>query len=154
MVTDEYGRTSDPDIFAIGDVARRPVAGHHGLVRLESIPAATEHARHAVTAILGQDPEEPEVPWFWSDQFDLKLKIAGLTTPDARVVTRATPGKNAVSYFHLEPAGNVVAVEAINAPADFNAGKKLIRRGAPVDPTALADPTVKMRDLTGRAERR
>ncbi|MEP9394683.1 FAD-dependent oxidoreductase [Gordonia sp. VNQ95] len=148
VITDEYGRTSNPDIFAIGDLARRPVAGHHGLRRLESIPAATEHARHAVAAILGQDPEEHEVPWFWSDQFDLKLKIAGLTTPDVRVITRATPGKNAVSFFHIQPAGNVVAVEAVNAPADFNGGKKLIRRGAHVDPDALADPSVKMRDLT------
>ncbi|MFW0785263.1 FAD-dependent oxidoreductase [Gordonia sp. CPCC 206044] len=152
VITDEYGRTSDPDIFAIGDVARRPVAGHHGLRRLESIPAATEHARHAVAAILGQEPEDHEVPWFWSDQFDLKLKIAGLTTPDVTVVTRATPGKNAVSFFHLQPGGNVVAVEAINVPADFNAGKKLIRSGAPVDAAALADPSIKMRDLVARSE--
>ncbi|MET9200445.1 FAD-dependent oxidoreductase [Gordonia sp. NPDC003585] len=152
VITDEYGRTSDPHIFAIGDVARRPVAGHHGLRRLESIPAATEHARHAVTAILGHEPEDHEVPWFWSDQFDLKLKIAGLTTPDVTVVTRPTPGKNAVSFFHIQPGSNVVAVEAINAPSDFNAGKKLIRSGAPVDLDALADPSVKLRDLVGRSE--
>jgi 3-phenylpropionate/trans-cinnamate dioxygenase ferredoxin reductase component len=152
VITDEYGRTSNPDIFAIGDVARRPVAGHHGLRRLESIPAATEHAKHAVAAILGQEPDEHEVPWFWSDQFDLKLKIAGLTTPDVTVVTRETPGKNSVSFFHIEPGGNVIAVEAVNAPADFNAGKKLIRSGAPVDLEALADPSVKMRDLVSRSD--
>ncbi|RPA20092.1 NAD(P)/FAD-dependent oxidoreductase [Gordonia sp. OPL2] len=152
VITDEQGRTSDPDIFAIGDVARRPVAGHHGLRRLESIPAATEHAKHAVAAIMGQEAEEHEVPWFWSDQFDLKLKIAGLTTPDVTVVTRETPGKNAVSFFHLEPEGHVVAVEAINAPADFNAAKKLIRSRVPVDPQALADPAVKMRDLIARSD--
>ena len=154
VITDEYGRTSNPDIFAIGDVARRPVSGHHGLRRLESIPAATEHAKHAVTAIMGQEPEDHEVPWFWSDQFDLKLKIAGLTTPDVTVITRATPGKNAVSYFHVRPAGEVVAVEAVNAPADFSAGKKLIRGGLPVDLTALADPSVKMRDIVAAAAER
>ncbi|MFW0793996.1 FAD-dependent oxidoreductase [Gordonia sp. CPCC 205515] len=151
VITDEDGRTSDPHIFAIGDVARRPVKNHHGLRRLESIPAATEHAKRAAAAILGQEPDDHEVPWFWSDQFDLKLKIAGLTTPDARIITRRTPGKNAVAFYHVQPAGNVVAVEAVSAPSDFSTGKKLISNGSRVDVEALADPTIKLRDIVAQA---
>lgn len=151
IITDEDGRTSDPHIFAIGDVARRPVANHHGLRRLESIPAATEHAKRAAAAILGHEPDEHEVPWFWSDQFDLKLKMAGLTTPDARIITRRTPGKNAVAFYHVQPAGNVVAVEAVSAPSDFSTGKKLISNGSRIDVDALADPSVKLKDIVAGA---
>lgn len=147
VITDADGRTSDPAIFAIGDVARRPVDGHDGLRRLESIPAATEHAARAAAAILGLESHSHEVPWFWSDQFDLRLKIAGLSTPEARVITRRTPGKPAVSFFHLAPDNSVIAVESVSAPADFMAGKKLINSRAPVDAASLADPAIPLKTI-------
>ncbi|NDK89148.1 FAD-dependent oxidoreductase [Gordonia desulfuricans] len=151
VLTDDDGRTSDPHVFAIGDVARRPVAGYDGLRRLESIPAATEHAKRAVAAILGLEPGRTEVPWFWSDQFDLKLKIAGLVMPDDRVVTRRSPTGMSVSFFHIRPDGTVGAVEAVDAPADFMAGKKLIEAGVTVDPATLADPSVPLKQLIARS---
>ncbi|MDF3283221.1 FAD-dependent oxidoreductase [Gordonia sp. N1V] len=151
VITDDDGRTSDPSIFAIGDVARRPLDGHDESRRLESIPAATEQAARAAAVILGLQPHQHEVPWFWSDQFDLKLKIAGLSTPEARVITRRVPGKDAVSFFHLAPDDSVVAVETISAPADFMAGKKLINRRTPVNPTALADPAVPLKTIVAES---
>lgn len=151
VITDADGRTSDPAIFAIGDVARRPVDGHDGLRRLESIPAATEHAARAVSAILGHDHAKHDVPWFWSDQFDLKLKIAGLSTDDARVITRRTPGRATVSFFHVLPDDTVVAVETVNASGDFMAGKTLISRRIPVDGGELADPEVPLKSLLTRS---
>ncbi|MGW0035169.1 NAD(P)/FAD-dependent oxidoreductase [Gordonia sp. NPDC003376] len=151
VLTDDDGRTSDPRIFAIGDVARRPVAGYDGLRRLESIPAATEHAKQAVATILGLERSHPDVPWFWSDQFDLKLKIAGLVMPDDQVVTRRSPTGTAVSFFHLRPDGTVGAVEAVDAPADFMAGKKLIEAKSPIDPATVADPSVPLKRLITRS---
>ncbi|GAC51095.1 oxidoreductase C-terminal domain-containing protein, partial [Gordonia aichiensis] len=147
IITDDEGRTSDPHVFAIGDVARRPVPGYAGLRRLESIPAATEHAKRAAAAITGTRPGHSEVPWFWSDQFDLKLKIAGLGEPDDLVITRQHPNGDAVSFFHLGRDNTVKAVESVNAPADFMAGKKLISSCTPIDPDALADPSTSLKDL-------
>ncbi|MGV9711004.1 NAD(P)/FAD-dependent oxidoreductase [Gordonia sp. NPDC003424] len=151
IITDEDGRTSDPHIFAIGDVARRPVAGHNGLRRLESIPAATEHATRVAAAIVGKQQGHHEVPWFWSDQYDLKLKIAGLGSPDDRVVTRRHPTGDAVSFFHFGPDGNVVAVEAVNANGDFMAGKKVIAAATVIDPEAVADPSIPLKEIISGA---
>ncbi len=154
VLVDSSGRTSDPSVFAIGDVARRPIDGTEALMRLESIPNVTEQAKQVVAALTGQPPPEPEVPWFWSDQFDIKLKIAGLVTPRARVVHR--PGKKDGSFalYHLDADDTVHAVEAANAPADFIAGKKFISQRIPVSPAALADPSVSLHEVTAPAPAR
>lgn len=147
VIVDAQCRTSDPTVFAIGDVARRPVQGAADLVRLESIPNATEQARQVTAALLGSEHPDPEVPWFWSDQFDLKLKIAGLVAPGCRVVAR--PGKKPDSFglFHVNAENTVVAVETANSPGDFMAGRKFISARTAVDPDRLADPTVSLRDI-------
>lgn len=146
VLVDEWGHTSDPSVFALGDVARRPVDGVEGLVRLESIPNATEQARQVAAALLGGDRPEPEVPWFWSDQFDLKLKIAGLVSPGNRVVPREGRKPGAFALFHLSPENTVVTVETANAPGDFIVGKKFVADRVQVDPDRLADPAAALHD--------
>jgi 3-phenylpropionate/trans-cinnamate dioxygenase ferredoxin reductase subunit len=127
IVVDGSARTSDPSVYAIGDVTRRPVPGVDGPMRLESIPSATEQARQACASILGAKVPDPEVPWFWSDQFDLKLKIAGVVVPGHHVVRRGDPKSGKFALYHHDNAGDVIAVETANAPAEFMAAKRLLR---------------------------
>lgn len=145
IVVDDGARTNDPAVLAIGDVTSRPVDGV-GRMRLESIPSATEQAKQAVSTILGTAPPEPEIPWFWSDQLDLKLKIAGVVRPGRKVVVRGDPATGRFGLFHLED-GRVRAVESSNSPADFMAGKKFIASGVRVEQGRLADPEVSLRDV-------
>ncbi|WP_250280830.1 FAD-dependent oxidoreductase [Frankia sp. CiP1_Cm_nod2] len=144
ILVDGQARTSDPAIFAIGDVTRRPLPGVDGLQRLESIPSAVEQAKQATAAIVGAQPVHPEVPWFWSDQFDLKLKIAGIVSAPPGTVLRGDPASGRFALFH-HTDGRITAVESANSPGDFMAGKKLIAGGERVDPVRLADPAVPLR---------
>jgi len=145
IVVDEAARTSDPSIWAIGDVTFRPIPVHGGLrQRLESVPNALEQAKQAASAIAGRPAPTPEVPWFWSDQYDIKLQIAGLSQGADRQVVRGDAGAGTFAVFHL--AGDrIVCVEAVNAPAEFMAGRQMIGRGTPVDADRLADPAVTMK---------
>jgi 3-phenylpropionate/trans-cinnamate dioxygenase ferredoxin reductase subunit len=145
VLVDLAGRTSDPAIFAIGDMTFRPMP-HYGdrRHRLESVPNAIDQARQAVAAILGQPAPAHEVPWFWSDQYDLKLQIAGVPfDADTRVVRGAIRDAK-FAIFHLN-GNRIAAVEAVNCPAEFMAGRQLIAQGRAVDPARLADPAVSMR---------
>ncbi len=145
VVVDETARTSDPAIYAIGDVAFRPVPVHDGRMhRLESVPNALEQAKQAAAAIVGRAPPTPEVPWFWSDQYDLKLQIAGLPDGADRQVLRGDPAGGAFAVFHLK-GDRIVCVEAVNAPAEFMAGRMMIGKATPVDSEKLADPEVSMK---------
>jgi 3-phenylpropionate/trans-cinnamate dioxygenase ferredoxin reductase component len=148
VVVDSCARTGDPRIFAVGDVTRRPLIHRDGLFRLESIPSAVEQARQAVASILGEPAPEPEVPWFWSDQFDLKLQIAGLLAGADAVTVREDPGTGRLALFHSH-AGRLLAVEAVNAPGEFMAGKQLIRDRVELDLDQLADPAVGLGELAG-----
>ncbi len=141
VIVDESACTADPRIYAVGDMTRRPVMLHEGLFRLESIPSAVEQARQAVAAILGRPAPASEVPWFWSDQFDLKLQIAGLLLDTDEATVRADPATSRFAVFHTKQR-RLVAVEAVNAPAEFMAGKQMIRDRVELDLAALADPSV------------
>jgi 3-phenylpropionate/trans-cinnamate dioxygenase ferredoxin reductase subunit len=145
VVVDAEARTSDPSIFAIGDVTHRPVPVHGGAMhRLESVPNALEQAKQAASAIVGRAAPAPEVPWFWSDQYALKLQIAGLPGEADRQVVRGDVAAGTFAVFHL--AGDrIVCVEAVNAPAEFMAGRLMIGKQTPVDADKLADPTVTMK---------
>jgi 3-phenylpropionate/trans-cinnamate dioxygenase ferredoxin reductase subunit len=145
VVVDEAARTSDPAIWAIGDVTCRPVPVHGGRRhRLESVPNALEQAKQAAAAITGRPAPTPEVPWFWSDQYDVKLQIAGLPDGADRQVVRGDAAMASFAVFHL--AGDrIVCVEAVNAPAEFMAGRQMIGRGTAVDPARLAYPDVTMK---------
>lgn len=147
VVVDDQARTSDPAIFAVGDMTRRPIPIHGGVRhRLESVPNALEQAKQAAAAIVGRPGPAPEVPWFWSDQYDYKLQIAGLPFEADRQVVRGEPGAGSFAVFHL--AGDrIVCVEAVNAPPEFMAGKQLIGKATPVQVDKLADATVSMKEV-------
>ena len=145
VLVDGLGRTSMPGVLAIGDVTVRPVPGLATTRRLESIPSATDQARQVVAEILGTRPPPPETPWFWSDQFDLKLKIAGIVRPGSEIVLRGTPASGRFALFHLQD-DVPVAVESANASPEFMAGKRWIGSGSRVAPKRLADPGVALRD--------
>jgi 3-phenylpropionate/trans-cinnamate dioxygenase ferredoxin reductase subunit len=145
VVVDADARTSDPAIFAIGDMTMRPLPLYENrMFRLESVPNALEQARQAAAAIAGTAPPRPETPWFWSDQYDLKLQIAGLPFDADSTVLRGDPASGRFSVFHLQQ-GRVRAAEAVNAAADFMAAKAMILSGSLAAPERLADPAIPLK---------
>ncbi len=139
VVVDLAARTSDPHIHAIGDCTRRPLPLYGRIGRLESVPNALEQAKQAAADLCGRKPPAPEVPWFWSDQYDIRLQIAGLPFDVADIVLRGDPADGKFAAFHLGADGTVQAVEAVNSPADFMAGRQMIaRRETMQNPLPLA----------------
>ena len=148
IVVDLEARTSDPDVFAIGDCTRRPMPIYGGRMhRLESVPNALEQAKQAAAAIVGRAPPPGEVPWFWSDQYDLKLQIAGLPFDAAETVIRGDPASAHFAVFHLDAEHHVQAVEAINAPPEFMMGRLLIGQRKVVAPERLRDMSISMKEV-------
>jgi 3-phenylpropionate/trans-cinnamate dioxygenase ferredoxin reductase subunit len=148
IVVDDLGRTSDPAIFAAGDVTNHPNDLFDRRLRLESVHNAMAQAKAVASAIAGQPAAYAEVPWFWSDQYDLKLQIAGVSGPDAEHLMRGDPASRAFSCLHLHD-GRLIAIDAINRGADFLAAKALIRDRTPIDRARAANLDVKLADLTG-----
>jgi 3-phenylpropionate/trans-cinnamate dioxygenase ferredoxin reductase subunit len=147
IVVDLEARTSDPAIFAIGDCTRRPLPLYGRDWRLESVPNALEQAKQAASAICGRPPPAAEVPWFWSDQYDLRLQIAGIPFDAAEVVVRGDPAGGSFAVFHLAEDDRVLAVEAVNAPPEFLGGKRMIAAKHRVSPTRIRDLSLSVKDL-------
>jgi 3-phenylpropionate/trans-cinnamate dioxygenase ferredoxin reductase subunit len=146
VVVDGHARTSDPDIFAIGDMTQRPMPLYDRSIRLESVPNALEQARQAAAAICGKPEPKPETPWFWSDQYDLKLQIAGLPFDVDQIVVRGDPATRKFAVFHLS-AGRVQAVEAVNAPPEFMIGRQWLASRREVDAARLADVSLSIKEV-------
>ena len=146
VVVDLEARTSDPAIFAAGDVTWRPLPLYGRDFRLESVPNAIEQAKQAASAIVGRPRPAPEAPWFWSDQYDLKLQIAGLAFDADRILLRGDPASAKFAVFHLK-GDEVQAVEAVNAPPEFMMGKSLIASRKAVSAERLADPSISMKEV-------
>jgi 3-phenylpropionate/trans-cinnamate dioxygenase ferredoxin reductase subunit len=144
VVVDIHARTSDPSIFAIGDVTRRPMPLYGREWRLESVPNALEQAKQAASAIAGRPEPAPEAPWFWSDQYDIKLQIAGVPFETDDLLVRGDPKTSNFAVFHMK-GDRILSVEAVNAPAEFMGGRLLIVQGKPVDKAKLVDPSVSMK---------
>jgi 3-phenylpropionate/trans-cinnamate dioxygenase ferredoxin reductase subunit len=128
IIVDLAARTSDPRIHAIGDCTRRPLPLYARTGRLESVPNALEQAKQAAADLCGRPPPAPEVPWFWSDQYAIRLQIAGLPFDADDIVLRGDPADGKFAAFHLAADGAIQAVEAVNAPAEFMAGRLMIAR--------------------------
>ncbi len=143
IVVDEFGRTSDPSIFAAGDVTNHPSPLFGRRLRLESVHNAMAQAKAVAQAIAGKPVPYAEVPWFWSDQYDLKLQIAGMGDPDDELILRGAPAHRSFSALHLR-AGRLVAIDCVNRGADFLAAKKLIAEPRPLDRARAADPEVRL----------
>ncbi len=146
IVVDEFCQTSDPNIFAAGDCTNLPSGLYQRRVRLESVQNALEQAKTAAAAMLGTQKEYDQVPWFWSDQYDLKLQIAGLAQGYDEVVLRGDPGARKFAAFYLK-GGQLIAVDAINAAPEYMMGRKLIGEKAVVSPTRLADTSISMKEV-------
>jgi len=147
IVVDAEARTSQADIFAIGDVTSRTLPFYDGRFRLESVPNALEQAKQAAAAITGHRAPNIEAPWFWSDQYEFKLQIAGLLQPDTHAVLRGDPASWAFSIFHLDAENRLRSVESANRPADFMAAKLLIARGVALDEALVADGEASLKPL-------
>jgi 3-phenylpropionate/trans-cinnamate dioxygenase ferredoxin reductase subunit len=145
IVVDEYCRTSDPWIYAAGDCTYHPSRRFDMRVRLESVDNAFEQAKTAALNILERPTVHDRVPWFWSDQFDNKLLIVGLSQSHDLQVTRGDPATRAFSVCYLK-GGELLAVEAINHSKDYMAARKLIAERARPDIDKLADPRVPLKD--------
>ncbi len=141
--TDSFGRTSQPHIWAAGDCASFPWGG--GRVRLESVGNAIEQAEAVADNILGKLTPYHAHPWFWSDQYDTKLQIAGLNTGYDHIVTRG-PEDEAVSFWYFK-GETLLAVDAMNDPRAYMVGKRLIEMGKSPDPVAVADLATVLKSL-------
>ena len=146
VVVNLEARTSDPSIFAIGDVAQRPMPIYDRMFRMESVPNALEQAKQAASAITGRPAPAGETPWQWSDQYDLKLQIAGYPFDADHILVRGDPSSNKFAIFHLK-GDQVQSVEAINSPPEFMMGRQLIGNRKPVNPAKLADTSISMKEV-------
>ena len=147
IVVDLSARTSDPSIFAIGDCTKRPLPLYDRTMRLESVPNALEQAKQAAAAIYGRPPLPPEVPWFWSDQYDLRLQIAGIPFDATQIVVRGDIAAGKFALFHLAEDGLVRAVEAVNASTEFMGGRRIVQRGKRLTADRIRDMAVSMQEL-------
>ncbi len=145
ILVDEYCRTSDPDIWAAGDCTRHPSVRYGMRVRLESVDNAFEQATSAALNMLGLATVHDKVPWFWSDQYDLKMVIVGLAAGFDTAVLRGDPATRAFSVCYLRD-GELIAVETVNHTKDQMAARKMIPARARPDPRKLADPAMALRD--------
>jgi 3-phenylpropionate/trans-cinnamate dioxygenase ferredoxin reductase subunit len=146
---DSAARTTDPAIYAIGDCTYRPMPLYQRTHRLESVPNALEQAKQAAADLCGRPPPAPEVPWFWSDQYEVRLQIAGLPFDLAETVIRGDRASQSFAIFHLAQDGAVQSVEAVNAPAEFMAGRMMIARRKRVVASRVADMSCSIRELAG-----
>ena len=150
IIVDEDARTSDPRVFAAGDCTVRPLAHYARTGRLESVHNAIEQGKLAAAAIMGKPRPNIDCPWFWSDQYDVKLQIAGLSEGHDQVVLRGDKSEKKFAAFYLKD-GRLIAVDAVNSPPEFIASKKLIMTGATVAPEKLSDTTITMKEIAAAA---
>ena len=141
--TDAQGRTSDAAIWAAGDCASFPYQG--GRIRLESVPNAIDQSEIVAQNIMGAGKDYTAKPWFWSDQYDVKLQIAGLNTGYTHVITRPGDGES-VSFWYFRD-DQLLAVDAMNDPRAYMVGKRLIEMGKTCNPHAVADPDTELKSL-------
>jgi 3-phenylpropionate/trans-cinnamate dioxygenase ferredoxin reductase subunit len=151
VVTDRHCRTTDPAIYAIGDCAARPMVHFEGrIARLESVHNAVEGAKVVAATIIGAKDHVEEAPWFWSDQYDLKLQIAGLFQGYDHVVFRGVMADRAFAAFYYK-GDRLIAVDAINRPAEYLGAKMLIQTGRSLPPAVLEDTSRPMKELVASA---
>jgi 3-phenylpropionate/trans-cinnamate dioxygenase ferredoxin reductase subunit len=150
IVVDEYARTNDPHIYAAGDCANHPNAFYACRLRLESVQNAMEHGRTVAANLLGKNQIYNVVPWFWSDQYELKLQMVGLSKGFDRMVVRGDFKTRAFAAFYLKDS-RVIAADTVGRPQDFMFAKKLVAEHTVVDPARLGDEAVALKSLLAAA---
>ncbi len=145
IVVNDRCQTSDPAVYAVGDCTAHPNAIYNRQLRLESVHNALEQAKTAAANICGKETHYAQVPWFWSDQYDLKLQIAGLSEGYDEIVIRGNPADRSFACLYLKN-GQLIATDAVNAPREFVQSKSLIASHAKIDPARLADADIPLQD--------
>jgi 3-phenylpropionate/trans-cinnamate dioxygenase ferredoxin reductase subunit len=147
VTVDEYCRTSLPDIYAIGDCAAHASRFADGAtIRLESVQNANDMAATVARHIAGQDTPYGAVPWFWSNQYDLRLQTVGLSVGHDATVLRGDPASRSFSVVYLKRS-RVIALDCVNATRDYVQGRKLVEARATAHPAKLADATFPLKEL-------
>jgi len=144
ILVDDYARTSDPAIFAMGDCAMLPWKGNN--IRLESVQNAVDQAESVAATLTGSAEPYEAKPWFWSDQYDVKLQIAGFNLGYDETVMRPGSREGSVSIWYFRE-GRLIAVDAINDAKAYVTGKKLLDNGLTADKALIADPATDLKQL-------
>ena len=146
IVVDERCATAADHVYAVGDCTRHPNPILERKLRLESVQNALEQARTAATNIAGTPAKYEQVPWFWSDQFDLKLQMVGMSQGYDTIVQRGSMDADDFAMFYLKE-GVLIAVDAVNRPREFMACRKLVPQRPSIDPVKLADESIPMKEM-------
>jgi 3-phenylpropionate/trans-cinnamate dioxygenase ferredoxin reductase component len=146
IAVDENLQTDDEHIFAIGDCAEHPCVFAGARIRLESVQNAADQAQCVAAAIAGRPDRYRALPWFWTDQFDIKLQMAGISQGHDRVVTRGDVESRKLSVFYFRE-DQLVGIDSINRPLDHMIGRKLLTAGVPLTPGEAADENVDLKKL-------
>jgi 3-phenylpropionate/trans-cinnamate dioxygenase ferredoxin reductase subunit len=147
----EFLQTADPNIFAIGDCAEYPNEFAGGRVRLESVQNAADQAQCVAAAVAGHPAPYKSLPWFWTDQFEIKLQMAGISLGHDRIVMRGSSESRKFSVFYFR-GEKLIAIDSINRPVDHMMGRKLIATGAKVTPELAADENADLKKLAIASE--
>ena len=147
ICVDDYLQTSDPNIYAIGDCAEHPNQFAAGArIRLESVQNAADQAACVAMTIAGRRTQYRAVPWFWTDQFDIKLQMVGISTGHDRIVTRGNAETRKLSVFYFK-GDRLIAIDSINRPVDHMIGRKLMAAGSLLTPEQAADENVDLKKM-------
>lgn len=150
IIVDEYCRTSHPDIYAVGDCSNHPNELLNRRLRLESVHNALEQGKTAALHIVGKPTPYAQIPWFWSDQYDLKLQMTGIAENHTVMAVRGEPSSRHFAVFYFRNR-RLIAVHAVNSPREFMLSRRLVNIGAEIDPGAVADPDIDFRDIAKAA---
>ena len=146
IIVDDNGQTSDHHIFAVGDCSNHPNNIFKQRLRLESVQNAVEQAKSIAAGIAGNHKPYQEVPWFWSDQYNIKLQIAGISQHHDHRVIRGSPEEEKFAVFYQKDK-RLIAVDAINSPKEFVTGKKLIQMQAEIPPELIQNVDVDLKEI-------
>jgi len=146
IVVDAYARTSDPAILAAGDCTRHPSPFAPGLIRLESVQNALDQAKTAAATLVGQDKPYGTPPWFWSDQFDVKLQMVGFSDRADTHVRRGRMEEHKFSLFHFKD-GVLTGVESVNRAADHMLARRLLAARVAITPELAGDASADLAAL-------
>jgi 3-phenylpropionate/trans-cinnamate dioxygenase ferredoxin reductase subunit len=146
ILVDEFGRTSDPDIVAAGDVANHPNAFYERRIRLESVHNAVEQAKAAAASLLGKQHEYKQYPWFWSDQYDKKLQMVGLSQGYDTTIVRGDIESGAFSVFYFQ-GDTLLAVDSVAKPADHMQARRILNNRIAITPAQAADVNCELKAL-------
>lgn len=146
ILVDENGVSSDPDIYAVGDCARRKIVGYKNPFRLESVHNALDSAERVAASILELESLLYDPPWFWSDQYDVKLQSVGLCENPSGTVIRGSPDDGNFSVFYYRN-DDLLAVDAINDPGSFLAAKRILKSGGGLPPDVAANTKVSLKNI-------